>query len=282
MSIPKNLDFSDYDNYPADENPTTDAQMQEFMRNQNVLMQQLASMVWQPNTEAGHVIRSSSMPSVLQSIVTTAGVTGNDEPQWDNIGRYVQDGGVIYIMRSITVVDLIYPVGIIVHLAVDTNPNILFGVGVWERIGQGRVVLDSGSDYPALENGGSETHTLTVAEMPSHNHSASTGGAGAHTPSGTVNSTSITGSIYSNYGNGSSGTNGVFSQSFISNCGMDEYGKGGSRDNRVNLNASHGHSFSGNAVSNHTHSVTVNNNGSGEAFSIMQPYFAGYIWKRVS
>lgn len=296
MSIPKNLDFNDYDQYPADENPTTDAQMQEFMRNQNVLMQQLASMVWQPNTayEAGHVIRSSAMPSGLQAIVTTAGVTGNDEPQWDGVGRYVQDGGVIYIMRSITVVDLIYPVGIIVHLAVSTNPNVLFGIGVWERLGQGRVVLDSGSNYPALTEGGSATHVLTVGEMPSHNHSGSTGGAGAHTPSGTVVSASITGSANVNdtavetqawSDSPSSGWSfsGMVSASGWRTCRtMSNTSTSASQLKGLNFNASHGHTFNGNAVSNHTHSITINNNGSGEAFSVMQPYFAGYIWKRVS
>ena len=56
---------------------------------------------------------------------------------------------------------------------VSTNPATFFG-GTWAAWGQGRVAIsvDSGdSDFNAAEKtGGAKTHTLTVAEMPSHAH----------------------------------------------------------------------------------------------------------------
>lgn len=64
------------------------------------------------------------------------------------------------------------PVGTVVTLGVSTNPNTLYGFGTWARI-QGRVVVgvsDSDSDFDLNDTGGEKTHTLTVTEMPSHNH----------------------------------------------------------------------------------------------------------------
>ena len=62
-----------------------------------------------------------------------------------------------------------HPVGSI-HIRVDEiNPSQLFG-GVWERYAQGRVMIGADGAHPLGAVGGEETHTLTTAEMPTHNH----------------------------------------------------------------------------------------------------------------
>lgn len=71
--------------------------------------------------------------------------------------------------------EIIYPVGIIIELTIDTNPKELFGIGTWELYMPGRVLIgagtaDSGTVYNAGQTGGEETHTLTVDEMPNHDH----------------------------------------------------------------------------------------------------------------
>lgn len=66
-----------------------------------------------------------------------------------------------------------YPVGSIYISTVSTNPSTLFGFGTWVAYGGGRVIVGkaaSGTFGTAGATGGAETHTLTVAEMPSHNH----------------------------------------------------------------------------------------------------------------
>lgn len=72
------------------------------------------------------------------------------------------------------ILNLVYPVGSIYTNATDdTNPGTLLGVGTWEAFGQGRVMVgkaSSGTFATAGATGGAETHTLTVNEMPSHNH----------------------------------------------------------------------------------------------------------------
>ena len=53
----------------------------------------------------------------------------------------------------------------------STSPQALFG-GTWERI-QGRFLLCAGGGYAAGSTGGEASHTLTVNEIPSHSHVAS-------------------------------------------------------------------------------------------------------------
>lgn len=71
-----------------------------------------------------------------------------------------------------TIFDLIYPIGSIYMSVNSTNPGSLFG-GTWTAWGQGRVpvgVSTSGTFNTVEKTGGSETHKLTVAQMPSHTH----------------------------------------------------------------------------------------------------------------
>jgi hypothetical protein len=69
----------------------------------------------------------------------------------------------------------IYPVGsIYINAAVTTNPATLLGFGTWSAFGTGRCLVGyshTDSDFDALQEiGGAKTHTLSIAEMPSHNH----------------------------------------------------------------------------------------------------------------
>lgn len=72
-----------------------------------------------------------------------------------------------------TILNSVYPVGIVVTLGVSTNPATLFGIGTWTAIA-GKVIvgIDAGqAEFDTLdETGGSKTHTLTTAEIPAHNH----------------------------------------------------------------------------------------------------------------
>lgn len=61
-----------------------------------------------------------------------------------------------------------YPVGSVYLSVTDANPAALFG-GTWERIG-GRFLLGADKTYAAGSTGGEAAHTLTVDEMPKHNH----------------------------------------------------------------------------------------------------------------
>jgi hypothetical protein len=87
-----------------------------------------------------------------------------------------------------------YPIGsIYMNASNSANPASLLGFGTWSSFGAGRVLtgLDSSqSEFNAIgETGGAKTaaHTLTTAEMPSHDHTSLHGGtASGNRPSGWV------------------------------------------------------------------------------------------------
>jgi hypothetical protein len=71
-----------------------------------------------------------------------------------------------------TINALAYPVGSVYTSVVSTNPATLLGVGTWVAFGAGRVLLGDGGGYSAGATGGATTdsHSLSIAEMPAHTH----------------------------------------------------------------------------------------------------------------
>lgn len=74
-----------------------------------------------------------------------------------------------------TTIDKIYPIGSIYISANNIDPTFVFG-GVWEQI-KDVFLLSDGDVYVGGNEGGNATHThstnshtLTIAEMPSHTH----------------------------------------------------------------------------------------------------------------
>ena len=72
------------------------------------------------------------------------------------------------LMNSNLSLDKIYPIGSIYMNINSTNPTDLFG-GIWEQIKE-RFMLGCGDSHSAGSTGGEFNHTLTVDEMPNHEH----------------------------------------------------------------------------------------------------------------
>lgn len=64
----------------------------------------------------------------------------------------------------------IYPIGSIYMSFSNTNPTQLFG-GSWNKLSNSFLV-GAGDKYAVADTGGEETHTLTIDELPSHDHTA--------------------------------------------------------------------------------------------------------------
>ena len=78
------------------------------------------------------------------------------------------DGGAIKRFPITALANLLYPVGSYYWSSNPTDPGTLFG-GTWEQI-KDRFILAAGGSYTVGSTGGEATHTLTVDEMPSHDH----------------------------------------------------------------------------------------------------------------
>lgn len=180
------------------------------------------------------------------------------------VKNVTSDGSKITVTKGddsstqITVTDLnkVYPVGSIYMSVLSTNPAELFGIGTWEAMPAGRVLLaqgqsDWGTNYAAGSTGGEAQHTLSYNEMPLHNHNASTSNAGGHN-----HTTQVTiGSPQ-----GGSSIHGAI--------------------NGINIGAYT--TFTSSWNGGHSHVVTVSNAGGGQAHNNMPPYISCYIWKRTA
>lgn len=169
-----------------------------------------------------------------------------------------------------------YPVGSIYCSIDSTDPGTLFG-GTWVAIGAGRALVAAGGGFAVGSEGGSDTHTLTVEEMPSHAHTAWTGEAGWHGHAARTDTANLTGSF--NPGGLGITASGVCSLG----AGKQPSNRGYATDSSiVNINASHMHNVGVDGAGNHTHTVGVGATGGGQAFSVRNPYIAVNMWRRTA
>lgn len=153
-----------------------------------------------------------------------------------------------------------------------TSPASFIG-GTWERI-EGEFIMGASDAYPAGTTGGSATHTQTVAEMPSHNHSGSTGSAGSHSHSAWTG-----GAGRHNHTVSAAITNKNGPMMAGENSGYGQYADNGTPT--TSWVGDHTHGVGMNEAGAHTHTVSIGSTGSGQAMSILNPYHSLYIWVRV-
>ena len=264
MEIPKFIKgVAKYFTYASDSGettPTTQADLQELMKNNNTILECLVDGLWQPEKEMklNQIVRSPNMPANTVAKVTSVGVTGTTEPEWpETVEATVSDGSVTFTMESQQanikkniIVDLIYPVGSIYTSVNSTSPADLFG-GTWEAMPAGRVLLAQGTsewgvEYQAGSTGGEHEHQLSVGELPSHNHIAISSDAGQH--SHQLNA-------YASASGG--GGKGYW------------FDRSGALDNTKEAGS-------------HNHGISISNTGNNNAHNITQPYVAIFMWKRIS
>jgi len=191
----------------------------------------------------------------------------------------------------------VYPVGsVYINATDDRNPNEILGFGTWQRIGNGRTLIDASSSRQAGTTGGAETVTLTAAQsgVPQHTHNYNM----VNSPSG---GTSITiANLPKNYASftvrkvfngGNTYLPGAFalSNSSVADSSRrdiapvdyytnDSYTRAGSTITLSGSGSAHTHTIGTTAVASANNTAA----NASQAHNNMPPYLAVYIWKRTA
>lgn len=122
-----------------------------------------------PNNDWG-ILETFRVGSLSGKEATQRFTHRNGGKVWYRYRHYQTGNWTPWIVEGI---DNFYPIGSIYQSTAPTNPTTFMG-GVWERFGNGRVLVgadEADADFnTANKTGGEKTHTLTIDEMPSHSH----------------------------------------------------------------------------------------------------------------
>lgn len=172
-----------------------------------------------------------------------------------------------------------YPrIGDVIMTKNPENPSVKYTGTTWELIEEKTFIMSAGNTAKVGEKGGSNTHTSTVSEMPSHTHGYTMGLAGGHDHSrGNMN---ITGKF----------TALLQIQRDITADGAIYYelqsiGEGGDRNSAsetpiYHFDASRAWTGRTSYVEAHNHSLVISSTGTGRAWDSRPKYIALYIWIR--
>jgi microcystin-dependent protein len=169
-----------------------------------------------------------------------------------------------------------------------------------------RFVVGAGNAYAPDNIGGTDTVTLSTANLPSHSHigstsnvgtdhthafSSTTSPAGNHGHSGTANQVSLVGDFW--VGGSNNGTGGIVSQ--INTAGRPGLDNNSGLQVLYRVDASHSHSLAIDSVGDHTHTIsgttagqsathnhtfTTNTTGDNSPIDVRPRYYAlAYIMK---
>lgn len=201
-------------------------------------------------SNAGAIVRLDDEQSVL-NLTSTNGGTVNVYAVFSDIGKQITT-----VQNKMN-----YPIGMVIQTPTATNPSSVYG-GQWQQIASGRTLVgvnESNSNFNTVKKtGGTMTETLTINQMPRHNHNGSTNNTGSHSHA-----------FHSN----ASPTYGV---AYYINNGSYNYVPTKHSQNHIKL----GHISLG-TDGTHSHSFTTSNTGGGASHDNMQPYYGVYIWEKI-
>ncbi|MEK9495373.1 tail fiber protein [Photorhabdus sp. P32] len=222
---------------------------------------------------------NSNTLAVTQKLVSDVNDNANNRLAKNQNGADIPDKNAFVENLGLikTIINTQYPVGIVVWFAQNKNPNVLFPGTTWEYIGENKTVrLASADGSDLLSTGGSDSISLTVAQIPAHNHAFS--GTTSTFDYGTK-ATDVTGNHYhdSAWGEHGGGRYGHYDNSM-----NNEGSKSTDWDNakyNTSTNGAHAHTVS---IGSHNHTISGNtgDTGANAAISITNSYIKLMGWYR--
>lgn len=148
------------------------------------------------------------------------------------------------IVRGLAGTRFVPPIGFVWKSASSISPAELYENTTWLQI-KDRAIMAAGDTYKLDVVGGQSTAILSTTNLPAHTHTGTTSADGEHTHT------------------------------------FKALAKGYTRTNGGTVNSGE---FSTSTSSNgaHSHTVTIGSTGSGQGFSILNPYIVRYAWQRIS
>ena len=143
------------------------------------------------------------------------------------------------------------PVDIVLEMDSDTSPAAIYADTVWTQL-KNVIVIAAGDSFKAGTSGGQARIVLTSENLPSHTHSGTISQAANHS-----HTTESRRSVY-------------VSGDAAFDSGVPTTSKTGGQVTATTSSAGA-----------HTHTGTIASTGGGQAFSILNPYYAVNIWQRV-
>lgn len=211
--------------------------------------------------KVGDIVYSSKLPSWAYLECTQAGTTAATEPNLSTVSgwREVNDGSAKFRVvdrRLKAMIDILYPVGIVVTTATDDalKPGEEDGLTQWEEIASGRGLIGAGTgtdtndesvSFTAGNTGGEYKHKLTKDELPEHAHAENINGKG----------------------------NDNWDNKFGSMVSRPNPGTGDTAGYSVDISSN---------WNTTGHPVMTDETGENQAHNNMQPYLVVHFWKRVS
>lgn len=180
--------------------------------------------------------------------------------------------------RKIESLDLCpYKVGDVYITTNTANPADLWSGTSWTKL-EGRFLKATNNGEAPKTMGGSNSKTLTVANIPSHNHTIWIGENGYHSHSQDAHAHTQPAHVHymqeqhrSTEGGGGSSALPASNSRYVRNLKTEAAGgenTGGAQP------AIHGNG-------NHSHSASIGNTGSGNAFDVTPAYYAVNMWIRI-
>lgn len=232
----------------------------EFVKNRENMV--VSPFLLQRNTayKIGDMVKVPKLGEQYVLECTQAGTTAATEPNLSTVtgGVEVNDGSAKFRVvdrRLKAMIDILYPVGIVVTTATDDalKPGEEDGLTQWEEIASGRGLIGAGTgtdtndesvSFTAGNTGGEYKHKLTVNELPEHTHAENINGKG----------------------------NDDWDNKFGSMVSRPNPGTGNTAGYSVDISSN---------WNTTGHPVMTDETGGNQAHNNMQPYLVVHFWKRI-